>query len=58
MQAKVNDYTKKKTGHHKIHPKSKNYKKGVSPKSINQNTMTPTSGGNRADQDLGQLLSK
>lgn len=51
-------------GHHKIRGKSKNLKAGVSPKSVNQNTMTPskssppnraTGKSNRADKDLKKL---
>jgi hypothetical protein len=41
-------------GRHKIRGKSKNTKGGVNPKSINENTMTP-SVQNPADRALGQL---
>lgn len=58
MKSKMKDYSKKATGHHKVRGPVKNRKKSVSPKSINQNTMAPADGGNRADSDLGQLLSK
>jgi hypothetical protein len=41
-------------GRHKIRGKSKNMKGGVTPVSINQNTMTPKV-QNPADRALGQL---
>lgn len=56
-KAKVKDHSKKATGHHKIRGPVKNRKKSVAPKSINQNTMTPADSPNRADADLGNLLS-
>jgi hypothetical protein len=48
-------------GHHKVRGKSKNMKSGVNPKTINDNTMTPSKSSppnravGQADKDLKKL---
>lgn len=55
MQAKAPDYSKQKRGQHKVRGKVKNRKEGVSPASLNKNTMTPANKPNQADMALAKL---